>query len=57
MHFSDTANHNSAIMCMDIIGTLLADKVEGLEAAKSIDSVRINIESWKITCFNSIKHY
>ncbi|MFZ0441004.1 MAG: delta 1-pyrroline-5-carboxylate synthetase [Methanobacterium sp.] len=40
MHFSNTANHNSAIMCMDIIGTLLADKVEGLEVAKSIDSVK-----------------
>ena len=40
MHFSDTASHNSAIMCMDIIGTLLADKVEGLEVAKSIDNVK-----------------
>ena len=36
LHFSCTANHNSAIMCMDINGTLLADKVEGLEAVKSI---------------------
>ena len=24
MDFSNTANHNSAIMCMDIIGTLLS---------------------------------
>ncbi len=40
MYFSDTASHNSAIMCMDIIGTLLADKVEGLEVAKSIDSAK-----------------
>ncbi len=39
LHFSDTANHNSAIMCMDIIGTLLSDKVQGLEVAKSIDMV------------------
>ena len=36
LNFSNTANHNSAIMCMDIIGTLLADKVEGLESVKSI---------------------
>jgi aspartokinase-like uncharacterized kinase len=35
--FSNTANHNSAIMCMDIIGTLLADKIEGFEAVKSIE--------------------
>ena len=40
IYFSDTASHNSAIMCMDIIGTLLADKVEGLEVAKSIDSAK-----------------
>jgi 5-(aminomethyl)-3-furanmethanol phosphate kinase len=40
IHFSDTASHSSAIMCMDIIGTLLADKVEGLEVAKSIDNVK-----------------
>jgi aspartokinase-like uncharacterized kinase len=36
--FSNTANHNSAIMCMDIIGTLLADKVKGLKAVKSIEN-------------------
>ena len=41
-YFSDTASHHSAIMCMDIIGTLLADKVVGLEAVRSIDTGQIN---------------
>ena len=34
LDFSDTANHDSAIMCMDIIGTLLHDKVEGFRSGK-----------------------
>ena len=38
LHFSNTANHNTAIICMDIIGTLLADKVDGLESVKSIEN-------------------
>jgi 5-(aminomethyl)-3-furanmethanol phosphate kinase len=37
MGFSNTANHNAAILCMDILGTLLADKVEGLKAVYSIE--------------------
>ena len=53
IYFSDTANHNSAIMCMDIIGTLLADKVEGLEVANSIDNVKSILNQGKITCFKS----
>jgi 5-(aminomethyl)-3-furanmethanol phosphate kinase len=47
-YFSDTASHNSAIMCMDIIGTLLADKVIGLEAVKSIDKARSIINHGKL---------
>lgn len=35
--FSDLANHNSAIMCMDIIGTLLSDKIDNFSAVKSIE--------------------
>ena len=52
MHFSDTANHNSAIMCMDIIGTLLADKVKGLESVKSIDMVEAILEQGKLPLLN-----
>ena len=52
MHFSDTANHNSAIMCMDIIGTLLADKVKGLESVKSIDMVGAILEQGKLPLLN-----
>ncbi len=48
MHFSDTANHNSAIMCMDIIGTLLADRVLGLESVKSLDMVESILEKGKL---------
>jgi 5-(aminomethyl)-3-furanmethanol phosphate kinase len=48
IHFSNTANHNSAIMCMDIIGTLLADKVEGLEAVKSIEKAQLIMDQGKL---------
>jgi aspartokinase-like uncharacterized kinase len=52
LHFSDTANHNSAIMCMDILGTLLADKVKGLESIKSIDMVVSILEQGKLPLLN-----
>ena len=52
MHFSDTANHNSAIMCMDIIGTLLADKVKGLESVKSIDMAELILKQGKLPLLN-----
>ena len=48
MHFSNTANHYSAIMCMDIIGMLLADKVKGLEATRSIDGVKSILDSGRL---------
>jgi hypothetical protein len=48
LHFSNTANHNSAIMCMDIVGTLLADKVGGLEAAKSIKNAISIVDNGKL---------
>jgi len=41
IQFSNTANHKSAILCMDIIGTLLADKVEGFKTVKSIEKAEI----------------
>ena len=48
IHFSDTANHNSAIMCMDIVGTLLADKVSGLESINSIEMVELILKQGKL---------
>ncbi len=48
LHFSNTANHNSAIMCMDIIGTLLADKVDGLKAVKSIKAAISVVDNGKL---------
>lgn len=51
--FSNTANHRSAIMCMDIIGTLLEDKVEGLKTVNSLeDAVKVS-EYGKIPVLNS----
>jgi 5-(aminomethyl)-3-furanmethanol phosphate kinase len=41
LKFSDTANHNAAILCMDIIGTLLTDKMEGFEIVDSIKSAEL----------------
>lgn len=51
--FSNTANHRSAIMCMDIIGTLLADKVEGLETVHTLEDALKFSESAKIPVLNS----
>ncbi len=34
--FSDTAAHKTAILCMDILGILLADKIEEAEAVYSL---------------------
>ncbi len=39
MHFRDAVTHKSAILCMDILGMLLADKVPGAECVHSIDLV------------------
>ncbi len=36
MEFSSTATHKSAILCMDILGILLADKIKGAEAFYSL---------------------
>ena len=52
IHFSDTANHNSAIMCMDIVGTLLADKVNGLESVKSLDMIDLVLKQGKLPLLN-----
>jgi len=39
MEFSNSASHKTAILCMDIIGMLVADKVEGAEAVYSLENV------------------
>ncbi len=52
IHFSDTANHNSAIMCMDIVGTLLADKVSGLESVNSVEMVELILKQGKLPLIN-----
>jgi len=48
IQFSNTANHKSAILSMDIIGTLLADKVEGFKTVKSIEKAEIIIDQGMI---------
>jgi aspartokinase-like uncharacterized kinase len=48
MDFSNTANHNTAIMCMDIIGTLLNDKIEGLETLKTLEMAESILDRGKI---------
>ena len=53
LSFSNTANHRSAIMCMDIIGTLIADKVEGLETVNTLDDAEKVSENGKIPVLNS----
>jgi aspartokinase-like uncharacterized kinase len=52
LHFSDTANHKSAILCMDIIGTLLVDKVKGLESVKSTDMIDLILKQGKLPLLN-----
>jgi aspartokinase-like uncharacterized kinase len=48
MHFSATAHHHAAILCMDILGMLLADKVEGAEAVKSLTEAKKALERDKL---------
>ena len=40
MEFSDSTSHKTAILCMDIIGMLVADKVEGAEAVYSLEDAK-----------------
>jgi len=40
LNFSPTTHHKTAIMCMDIVGMLLADKVKGAEAVRSLEEVK-----------------
>jgi 5-(aminomethyl)-3-furanmethanol phosphate kinase len=40
MNFSSTATHQAAILCMDLLGMLLSDKVKGAEAFYSVESAQ-----------------
>jgi len=42
--FSPSANHESAILCMDILGILLADKINGAKAVKSFKNAKKVLE-------------
>lgn len=48
LNFSDSSTHNTAIMCMDIVGTLLADKVEDFITVKSIEEADLMCDQNKI---------
>ncbi len=45
---SPTAGHQTAILCMDILGMILADKVRNSEAVKSLEEAEIVREQGKL---------
>lgn len=46
--FSDTAAHKTAILCMDILGMLVADKVDGAEAIYSFEDAKKALNDGKL---------
>lgn len=46
--FSNSAAHKTAILCMDILGILLADKVEETKAVYSIEDAKKALDEGKI---------
>jgi 5-(aminomethyl)-3-furanmethanol phosphate kinase len=48
LHFSDDAAHETAILCMDIIGRLLADKLDCVEAVYSLNGAKKTLNEDKI---------
>lgn len=48
LNFTPTASHRTAILCMDIVGQLLADKVKGAKAVKSLEEVKTTLNSGKL---------
>lgn len=48
MNFSDSTSHETAIMCMDIVGALLADKMEDLITVRSIGEADLICDQNKI---------
>jgi len=49
--FSNTAAHKTAILCMDVIGMLVADKIDGAEAVYSLEDAKKSIENGKLPIF------
>jgi aspartokinase-like uncharacterized kinase len=47
IHFSNSANHYAAIMCMDILGILLSDKIKNGIAVYSIEDAKNAIKAGK----------
>lgn len=48
MDFSNTATHKSAILCMDILGMLLADKVAGAEGVYSTEQAEKTLKEGRL---------
>lgn len=48
LNFSPTASHKTAILCMDILGMLLADKVKGAEAVRSLEEAKKILNEGKL---------
>lgn len=46
--FSDTSAHKTAVLCMDILGILLADKIEEAEAVYSLEDAKKVADSGKL---------
>lgn len=46
--FSNTANHKTAILCMDILGMLIADKIEDTIAVYSLEDAKKAIDRGKL---------
>jgi len=48
IQFSGSASHKTAILCMDIIGMLVADKVDGAEAVYSLEQSKKVLNEGKL---------
>jgi len=48
LNFSPTASHKTAILCMDILGMLMADKVKGSEAVRSLEEAKKVLDDGKL---------
>jgi hypothetical protein len=47
IHFSNSANHHTAILCMDIVGRLLSDKIKDVIAVYSMEDAKNVIKAGK----------
>ena len=48
LNFLPTTSHKTAILCMDILGMLLADKVKGAEAVRSLEEAKKVFDGGKL---------